>query len=84
MQDFNTSIIALSDMINPSNATANDFDLSPFYKKGSKLLHCHGFSDSAIATGSSVYYYNHVLRTLKSKGIDLGDFYRFVLVPGMQ
>ena len=36
-----------------------------------------------IAT-SSIYFYNHVLRTLKPKGIDLDDFYRFFLVPGMQ
>jgi len=83
-QDFNPSIIALSDRINPGNATANDFDLSPFYKKGGKLLHYHGFSDGSIATGSSVYFYNHVLRTLKPKGIALDDFYRFFLVPGMQ
>jgi feruloyl esterase len=66
-QDFNPSIIALSDRINPGNATANDFDLSPFYKKGGKLLHYHGFSDGSIATGNSVYFYNHVLRTLKPK-----------------
>jgi feruloyl esterase len=83
-QDFNPSIIALSERINPGNATANDFDLSPFYKKGGKLLHYHGFSDGSIATGSSVYFYNHVLRTLKPKGIDLDEFYRFFLVPGMQ
>lgn len=83
-QDFNPSIIALSDRVNPGNATANDFDLSPFYKKGGKLLHYHGFSDGSIATGSSVYFYNHVLRTLKPKGIDVDDFYRFFLVPGMQ
>jgi feruloyl esterase len=83
-QDFSPDLIALSDKINPGNATANNFDLSPFYQKGGRLLHYHGYADGSVATGSSVYFYNYVLRTLKPKGIQLDDFYRFFLIPGMQ
>jgi feruloyl esterase len=82
-EDFNPSIIALSEKLNPGNATAG-FDISAFYEKGGKLLHYHGLSDGGIATGSSLYYYNNVLRTLKPKGIELDDFYRFFLVPGLE
>ena len=83
-QDFDYSIVQLADRLDPGNATADNFDLSPFQKKGGKLLQYHGLSDALIATGSSVYFYKHVLRTLLPKGIDLDDFYRFFLVPGMQ
>ncbi len=82
--NFEPSLVALSDKINPGNATANNFDLSPYYKKGGKLLHYHGYADGSIATGSSIYFYNHVLRTLKPQGIELDSFYRYFLVPGMQ
>jgi feruloyl esterase len=82
-QDFNPSIIKLSEQINPGNATADNFDMSPFYKKGGKILHYHGFSDGSIVPGSSIYFYNQVMRTLKPKGINLDDFYRFFLIPGM-
>ncbi|KAK6210735.1 hypothetical protein LQW54_005940 [Pestalotiopsis sp. IQ-011] len=39
VEDWNDDIIALSDRLNPGNATADDFDLSPFYERGGKLIH---------------------------------------------
>lgn len=83
-QDFDYSIVQLADQLDPGNANADDFDLEPFQKRGGKLLQYHGLADALIATGSSLYFYKHVLRTLMPKGIDLDDFYRFFLVPGMQ
>lgn len=82
-QNWNPSLIALSDEMNPGNATADHFDLAPFYKKGGKLLHYHGLADGSIATGSSIYFYDKVTEALTPQGIDLDDFYRFFLVPGM-
>ncbi|KAF5879405.1 putative feruloyl esterase b precursor protein [Botrytis fragariae] len=70
--------------LNPGNATADNFDLSPFYEKGSKIIHYHGMADNFIAIASSVYFYEHVLRTEKSQGVDLDDFHRLFLVPGME
>ncbi|PWY86460.1 tannase and feruloyl esterase [Aspergillus sclerotioniger CBS 115572] len=83
-EDWNPDLVALSDKINPGNATANDFDISPFYKKGGKLLHYHGYSDPSIATGSSIYLYNHIQEALRPQDIPIDDFYRFFLIPGME
>ncbi|OJK03023.1 hypothetical protein ASPACDRAFT_40338 [Aspergillus aculeatus ATCC 16872] len=83
-EDWNPSLIALSDRLNPGNATADNFDIAPFYQKGRKLIHYHGYADPSIATGSSIYLYNHIEETLKPQDINLDDFYRFFLVPGME
>lgn len=83
-EDWNPSIVAVSDEMNPGNATVTDFDFTPFYNAGGKVLHYHGWADGLIATGSSRYLYDRVLRAMQPQGIDLDDFYRFFLVPGMQ
>lgn len=80
--DFST--IQLSDQLDPGNATAGDFDLRPFKNKGGKLIHYHGFADGEIPTGSSIYYYKQVQKMLTPLGIELEDFYRFFLIPGME
>lgn len=83
-EDFDYSIIQQADQQDPGNATANDFDLSPFHALGGKLIQYHGLSDGLIPTGSSIYFYKHVMRALAPLGIDLSSWYRFFLVPGMQ
>ncbi|KAI0201231.1 feruloyl esterase B precursor [Astrocystis sublimbata] len=80
---FTYKDVQLSDAINPGSATADDFDLSPYLKRGGKILKYHGLADSLIPTGSSMYFYKQVQRTLLPKGIDLDDFYRFFLIPDM-
>lgn len=79
----NPSVVTLADKMNPGNATVTNFDFTPFYKKGGKLLHYHGLSDRLIPTGSSVYLYEHIYRAMKPT-IDVDSFYRFYLVPGIQ
>jgi feruloyl esterase len=83
-EQFDYSIVQLADQLDPGNATAKDFDISPFQKKGGKLLMYHGMADGLIPTDSSLYYYNQVTNALEPKGIDLDSFYRFFYVPGMQ
>ncbi|KAJ5380213.1 ferulic acid Esterase/Feruloyl esterase [Penicillium cataractarum] len=83
-EQFDYSIVQLADQLDPGNATAKDFDISPFQKKGGKLLMYHGMSDGLIPTDSSLYYYNQITNVLMSRGIDLDGFYRFFYVPGMQ
>ncbi|KAI1113322.1 feruloyl esterase B precursor [Nemania sp. NC0429] len=75
--------IQFADAINPGAASADDFDLSPFRNRGGKIIKYHGTADSLIPTGSSIQFYKKVLQTLRPKGIDLDDFYRFFLVPDM-
>lgn len=81
--DGRPDLIKLSDRMDPGNATADNFDISPFYKKGGKMIHYHGWSDDSIETGSSTYFYDQVAQTLQPRGINLDDFYRFFLIPGM-
>lgn len=80
---FDIKDVGLADMINPGGATADDFDLSPFEKRGGKLIHYHGLADNLIPSGSSQYFYNQVYRTLTAKGLGVDDFYRFFFIPGM-
>ncbi|KAM0714913.1 hypothetical protein Q7P37_009378 [Cladosporium fusiforme] len=83
-ESFNGSIVALADELAPGNASATDFDLAPFHARGGKLLHHHGSADGLIPTRSSILFHSQVQRTLQPRGIELDDFYRFFIVPGMQ
>ncbi|PYH96103.1 tannase and feruloyl esterase [Aspergillus ellipticus CBS 707.79] len=83
-EDWNPDLLPLSEKLNPGNATADDYDISPFYEKGGKLLHYHGYSDPSIANGASLYFYNHVQQALRPQGIPIDDFYRMFMVPGME
>ena len=82
-RNYDYSIVQLTDKLDPGNATADSFDLSAFNARGGKMLQYHGLADELISTGSTIYFYNHVLQTMAPKGVSLDDFYRFFLVPGM-
>ncbi|KAI1127075.1 feruloyl esterase B precursor [Nemania abortiva] len=80
---FTYKDVQFADTINPGTAAPDNFDLSPFLNRGGKILKYHGTADNLIPTGSSVYFYKKVLQTLRPKGINLDDFYRFFLIPDM-
>lgn len=82
--EYNSTIPFTASSLRPGNASATDFDLAPFHARGGKLIHHHGSADGLIPTGSSVYFHSQVQQTLQPHGIDLDDFYRFFVVPGMQ
>ncbi|KAK6219254.1 hypothetical protein LQW54_002242 [Pestalotiopsis sp. IQ-011] len=75
--------IQLADEIDPGDATADAFDMSPFMHKGGKIMMYHGGADVLIPTGSSKVFYDKVNDTLTPQGVNLDDFYRFFLIPGM-
>ncbi|KAH8647693.1 putative ferulic acid Esterase/Feruloyl esterase [Xylariales sp. PMI_506] len=83
-QDLDYDTVLLAEQINPGNATADDFDISPFYARGGKLIHHHGLADAILATGSSVYFYEQVAAATVPQSIELDDFYRMFLIPGME
>jgi len=68
--------------IEGGNINAMDPNLKPFFARGGKLIHYHGWADQQIPSGSSVEYYQNVLGTMG--GIDkVKENYRMFMVPGM-
>ena len=43
----------------------------------------HGLSNQLIVTGSSMYYHEHVRNMMSAQGVNVNDFCRLFLVPGM-
>lgn len=82
--NFDYSVIQKADAVNPGSASAIDFDLSPFYARGGKLLQYHGYADGLIPTGASLYLHGQIRSNMSAQGVDLDDWYRFFLVPGMK
>jgi feruloyl esterase len=80
--DYNDEIVTLSDAMDPGDATVR-FDLSEYHKRGGKILSYHGMIDAMIPTSSTTFFYNHMLRNLAPKGIDVDSFFKFFLVPGL-
>jgi feruloyl esterase len=58
---------------------ATDPDLRAFYRRGGKLLHYHGWADSAIPPRMSIDYHQAV----QARTGDPAPFYRLFMVPGM-
>ena len=66
-------------------------DLRSFRDHGGKLIHYHGWSDSAVAPRDSVDYYERVQAFLSTypdpranNPASVESFYRLFMVPGMQ
>jgi feruloyl esterase len=57
-------------------------DLRPFAERSGKLLMYHGWSDPQIPAGSSVEYYERVLKTMGGPG-KTQETARLFMVPGM-
>lgn len=81
---YDYSLVQLADRTDPGNATADDYDIGPFQKKGGKLMTYHGLADGNIPAHSSQYFYKSVAKALASQSIELDSFYRHFEVPGLQ
>jgi feruloyl esterase len=65
---------------------AIDPNLAPFFDRGGKLLHYHGWADPGIPPLNSIGYYESVRGAVIGSDIDRAEFeksYRLFMVPGM-
>ncbi|KAI0184582.1 feruloyl esterase-like protein B [Xylaria flabelliformis] len=76
--DFLTAV-----RINPGRATADDFNISGFRKRGGKIIMYHGYADPLIPAGSSIEYVNRTLKAMDLEESQLSSFLRLFLIPGM-
>jgi feruloyl esterase len=74
LRDAREKTAAALDAVNP--------DLSPFSKRGGKLILYHGWNDPAIPALSTVDYYESVLANSGQVAAD--GFVRLYMLPGVQ
>jgi feruloyl esterase len=80
---FNIDVdVPAADAATGATLNATDPDLTAFRARGGKLILFHGWSDPAIAAGSTINYYETVMSKLDRSRPQ--SFIRLFLAPGMQ
>jgi feruloyl esterase len=74
--------VAIADKVDNGTINAIDPNIRPFTKHGGKLIMYHGSADGSVAPGTSVNYYNSVVKALGGASKTM-ESVRLVMVPGM-
>ncbi|KAJ3008471.1 hypothetical protein NUW54_g3142 [Trametes sanguinea] len=86
IHDYNATVLKLADKIDPGQANAINPNLTAFAgpTHNGKLIQYVGWADQLISPGNSIHYYETVHEfTLANTTMDIDDYYRLFLVPGM-
>lgn len=73
----------LADEINPAGIRTWPTTLSPYAKRGGKLITYHGGQDNQISSFNSARFYNHLVRGMSASSHDMDAFYRYFRISGM-
>ncbi|KAI0446734.1 putative ferulic acid Esterase/Feruloyl esterase [Xylaria telfairii] len=84
LADFDDSIVALAEKLDPGNATADNYDLAAFRDRGGKMVMYHGAADGLVPTHGSNLYYDRVVEKMGGNVTATQEFFRYFMVPGMQ
>ncbi|KAE8373006.1 putative feruloyl esterase B-1 [Aspergillus bertholletiae] len=74
---------AIANAQDPYQISTWESNLTPFQKKGGKVLHYHGMEDPIISSDNSKVYYKRVADTMNLSPSELDSFYRFFPISGM-
>ncbi|TPX16120.1 uncharacterized protein E0L32_004115 [Thyridium curvatum] len=77
---YNDSVLEYAARTDPGQASAIQFDLSKFRRRGGKIILHHGLADGLVPPRGSMWYYNKTVQTMGK----IDDFFTFFQIPGMQ
>lgn len=74
--------LAIADKVDGGTINAIDPDIRPFTRRGGKLFMYHGWADQLVSPGTSINYYNSVVKALGGVSATT-DSVRLFMAPGM-